>query len=71
VIDVRGQSISETQLSKLFEDINAKSGNLFEDRGGCFRTDPSNGNLECPARNVGVRQKGMVKSPDFLCQLEA
>jgi hypothetical protein len=37
VIDIRGQKIGDAQLSKLFQDINSKSGNLFENRWWVFR----------------------------------
>jgi hypothetical protein len=36
VVDVRGQKISDAQLSQLFRDINRKSGNLFGDRWWVF-----------------------------------
>jgi hypothetical protein len=36
VIDVRGQAISHSQLEQLFQQINAKSGNLFGDRWWVF-----------------------------------
>ena len=32
VIDVRGQKVSDAALNKMFQDINTKSGNLFENR---------------------------------------
>jgi|GEM_PF-6004038 len=36
VIDVRGQAISHDQLNQLFQQINAKTGNLFENRWWVF-----------------------------------
>ena len=37
VIDIRGQKVSDTQLQRLFQDINTRSGNLFENRWWVFR----------------------------------